>query len=789
MKRLLVFFLSVLCFSGSCLILSQAYAGSDELVKITFTEKDNIREIAKKFLKDPDLWPDILHANNLKLVHEIKPGMELNIPVAIILKVHNKLKELKQLIHKANSAGAKIFAKQDISKAILNQNMSLENRVKGKWDKAFNLAASGRDLAQRAYEKSLENRDVPAQAMVEDKKGKVQSRKTSDLYWKDAEIKTGLIEKEKVRTLSDSFAEILFKDQSRIRLNENAQIMIKQMRTDRLKKKEKSSVVLFGGDIYALLGGKQKKDDFDIAVTGVKTKIDSDSFWVEKQSRTTRFANYEGEIEVSSKGGKVVLKKNQGTLVKGNQKPALPKNLLPAPAPVFPENYTIVYKKGIELKWKHTKKAVSYWLEISKDESFNQIIFSKKDINKNAFFFPIEPEDGIYFWRLACFDSHGLPGPKSIARFFKILRDNEPPYAVIYSPDQNLVIQKSPISVSGKTEKNAKISSGNNQINLMEDGQFKFERDLKPGPNIIKIKIKDRAGNISTLEREVIYMPDKALTIKYDSSLKQVSNRHFITNTPVFDLIGSTSPEIKISIQSYLNESSTAEDEKNAEIINSTISDKQGRFQVSIPLSQDKQEFILFASLATGYSSKDRFIIEKDTEPPVIEITEIPTTYTRSEKLVIKGIIRNGDKLLSNKNNVPINPDNGFEHHVLLKPGKNIVTLEAYDIAGNIAAWEKEVVLDQEPPEFENVKFSKTYTSGNEDINIEIKAKDESGMKAGALFKVMAEDYEFRGYLRLCASRNCYKGKAVIPGNVKGRIKLTWLKLEDYLGNIKEYEF
>ncbi len=74
--------------------------------------------------------------------------------------------------------------------------------------------------------------------------------------WRDLGLRSILIEEEKVRTLSDSTAQITFRDASRLRLNANSNAVIRQMRFDPLSKREEAKVSLIEGDFYALLAGR-----------------------------------------------------------------------------------------------------------------------------------------------------------------------------------------------------------------------------------------------------------------------------------------------------------------------------------------------------------------------------------------------------------------------------------------------------------------------------------------------------------------------------------------------------
>jgi nucleoid-associated protein YgaU len=45
---------------------------------------ETIREIAKQYLGDPDLWTEIMRASGLRSITELRPGVELKVPATAI---------------------------------------------------------------------------------------------------------------------------------------------------------------------------------------------------------------------------------------------------------------------------------------------------------------------------------------------------------------------------------------------------------------------------------------------------------------------------------------------------------------------------------------------------------------------------------------------------------------------------------------------------------------------------------------------------------------------------------
>lgn len=117
MKRIIVFNSICLLFTLFC-FPNSSWAQIGDTLTITVKAGLSIREIAEEYLGDPDLWRDILRANNVNSAADIEIGMTLNIPVKSISRANNELKKALELTQAADEAGAKIFAAAIIDSAI-----------------------------------------------------------------------------------------------------------------------------------------------------------------------------------------------------------------------------------------------------------------------------------------------------------------------------------------------------------------------------------------------------------------------------------------------------------------------------------------------------------------------------------------------------------------------------------------------------------------------------------------------------------------------------------------------
>ncbi len=353
-----------------------AAADQSDFLTVTIGSNETIREVAEKYLSDPDLWPEILRTSGINSIADLQPGMELRIPVNEITSANQSLITSLGQIQKANQAGAQVFAPDEIGRAVDLHEQALQKRQVRQWVETKDLADASFNEATTAIEVSEKNRDVPAEALVTDRNGTVEGQRPEDLSWRDLQLRNILIEEEKVRTLSGSTAQITFRDASRLRLNANSNAVIRQMRFDPLSRKEEAKVSLIEGDFYALLSGESgDRNRFNVEIPEVNAVIDSGNFWVSNDQGKAKFANYDDQVvAVAANGGTVTLGKNEGTVVDKGEKPREKLAVLPAPTLSTPADDGVVFVAAPELTWAPVQGSAGYWLEISSDQNFDHIV-------------------------------------------------------------------------------------------------------------------------------------------------------------------------------------------------------------------------------------------------------------------------------------------------------------------------------------------------------------------------------------------------------------------------------
>ena len=751
-------------------------AQDEDVISVKVGEDEGIREIAEKYLNNPDLWVDILRANNIETAADLKVGMILRIPVKSISRASVELEKSKEAIQKADQSGAKIFALALIDSAVSSRNKALEQRQKGLWDDCYQLANSALKSADQAYEICMSKKNVAGNAVVHYRLGTVQNRKIIDLIWNDAPKGTTLEEREKVRTLTKSYAEILFKDESRMRLEENSQAVIQEMRVNLLENKTKSKISLIEGDFLALLASSGSAQNFEVDIRGVETEIKSTKFRIGKDEQEARFANYEGEMGITAQGSKVVLQKNQGSIVKKDEKPTKPKDLLPKVKLSSPQNGEELFTLDTKFSVDELRGAEIYRFEVAKDKLFSNIVFNEK-ISK-PFIDRLPPlESGAYYWRVSGIDKSNLSGPYSNVNSFTIVKDDEPPYLTLKSPLENEILLDSLVTFKGETENEASVVINGNPAVMNEKAGFTAEVPLVEGKNVILIEAFDKGKNKTVIERTVTYQPAGKGMLVFSENLVQAEPNHFLVRNSAITLSGETDPGNIINIRSKAGTFSAKCNVKN-----------DGLFGFNILLQEKVEQFEMSMTSTAREKFVNNITVEIDDTPPEIIFSERIPAVTSDTLVIVSGEIKDGHKLTIDGSEIDL-AGGKFRAEIQVKSGENSILFTAYDKAGNETRMEQKIRMDNKPPKLIKYSITPNRVKGGEIVQISVHATDDSGLKKAASFTIQVADFTFNGFLRYKKSEKRYEGTVTIPAGKSGTISLKKIILEDSQGNSKEINY
>jgi hypothetical protein len=761
---------------ASLILIASLSAARAETIEVRLEPDQTIRQLSEQYLGDPDLWPEILKASNVASIAQLSSGQLLRIPVDLIAAAERALTRCADQIRLANLAGAQLFAPDEIGRAIGLYDRALGRRVERAWSDAKDLALESHSEAAKALALSEERRDEAAEALLSDKNGWVEGQKPKDLAWNDIQLRAVLEEQEKVRTLSESTAQLTFRDASRLRLNANSNAVIQQMRYDPLTRREEAKVSLVEGDFYALLASEGDRTSFAVDIPQAKARIESGDFWVSSGDAGAKFTNYDDRpVAIATRDETVVLGRNEGLVLSAKGKAGEKRDVLGAPGLSAPANDDIAYNTSVDLVWTGPEGAGGYWLEIGAEQSFDTMLVSEFGLQKPSY--RVEHlAPGDYYWRVSALDAFGLPGERSAPWRFTLAVDNIAPFLTIDAPDEGAIERDAAIEIRGETEPGAAVSVSGHPVAVTAAGRFTVPITAAEGDNSVEIAATDPAGNVTRLLRRFSVMPDRSEAVVLDASVPRNPAGRVLAAGDTVSLAGHTKPASRIDV---VGADGTPR--------GSTASDAAGRFALNVGLGGDEEALSITVTAPSGFRSAQRIDIAVDRQRPTITLSEELPRLTASETLIVTGQVAKADATLRINGGEVALKNGAFDEIVSLHVGDNPIELVATDALGNTDVARFTVTLDRDPPRLVAAKIEPEAGDAGSYAAIEILASDASGLAATALATVGYGSGTADAVLRFNRAAQAYQGSLPIPrGDLRSAVVRT-VELTDAAGNRQSY--
>ena len=728
---------------------------------------DTLRGLAAQHLGDAELWPELLQANDLASVAELRPGMELRLPAAEIVTTQQLLVAVQETIQQANRLRARLFAPREIHAAVSLRDQALELRRQRRWKEALQQIQEAERMADEALRICEEKRNVTAEAQLVDRRGGVERRRPRDTAWHNLALHDNVTEGERIRTLADSSAELLFRDASRLRMDANSQLVIQEMRSNLLESRQQAKVSLVSGDLYAVLGGNPQRDSFDLDIPGIRLAGSSQDFYVSREEEGTKLANYQGELEVESGAARVTLAENEGVAVDGEGISGK-RDLLPLVRGLEPPDREVFYQDRPQVQWQAVEGADHYLVELAADAAFNRLLQSHKVTASEVTLRALE--EGSYFWRVAAVDAEGFPGPRSLGRGLQVVFDTQPPYLALYHPAEGAVIMLSPLRVSGTVEPGAQLQIAGELITPDESGNFSWTLLPQEGENQLDLVATDAAGNRTELTRGYRYQPEPELFVELDEGLARDPDGELVALVDGGHLRGRTLPHGRVEMR--------LEDGRR---LASVAADANGQFSLTLPAAQELWSFSLNLTSVAGQQLQRALTIRRVESLPALFFDPEPPVRSAQPQLQLGGRVA-GVALWLGGEPVPLQQGT-FQIDYPLQEGVNQLVLRVADHYGHQREIRRWVVRDQQPPTVRRSTIRSQQVGGRTQLEILVTAEDESPLRATAPYTLHAGEFSYSGWLRLDGDGLRYRGLVELP--VQGRLRPVRAEVEvsDLLGN------
>jgi hypothetical protein len=744
-------------------------AQTKDNIRVTITSQTDVRKLAQDYFGDPDLWTYILKYNNIKDLSSVQSPVQVIIPQKKVKDLLELFDDASRSIQDAVKAGAKILSPDLLDKSSNDYYDALKAKNNLDFDSSLEFLIEAVDQSKKAYNRTMEIREKTLDAVISYKKGTVQKMFPSVLNWENAELYDNLKENDWARTLSLSLANITFNDLSQIKLYENSEAEIQRSRVDVIGNNTNTKIKLEKGNAYAMLMSSPKKK-FDLDIPGVRTKINSKYFWIEKNSANAKLANYNGEITLGVKDSSVIVRKNQGSVIPDGGYPSKPRKLIPPPELIYPEDFSAVTAKNVKFNWQNAPGVPDYSLEISTtgtfkivDKSYNKNTGSSLEISG------LKP--GVYYWHVCSVDSLGLPGPFSEIRSVIILRDTAKPFLNIDYPVDNFISRTTELKITGKTNSGCKILVNHNNVVTGTDGVFEYDLVLKEGKNTIQIESINPFGNAAIIFRNVFVESDPEIKISDRVFGDLTRSSTYYTAKNILNLNLSTRPLSRVRVESL-----------NSQTLYTAYSDSLGRCGFSIPFYNLSEKFLINVITPAGFEKSSTFNVLKKSENIEIILDPSVPSLVNHKKINISGKVLGAEELFINGTRIPLNEKNEFSSPQDLTGFNNIFTIEAVNRNGSTESLEKKIICDDKPPKLIS---SGIQVLGDNIYQISVKADDENGLSKSAEAEISLNDSSLTEILPYNSAAGLYELTFMASANVKPRIKSV--TLENELNNKKTY--
>ncbi|HEX4381654.1 MAG TPA: FecR domain-containing protein, partial [Myxococcales bacterium] len=241
----------------------------------------------------------------------------------------------------------------------------------------------------------------------------VQRKARAEPRWEDVSQGENLFRLDSVTTLAGAGAEVTFREQNKLRMDENALIVIyggtpssKDAAANR-----SGAIELVQGDL-ALRLAEMRGETMQVRTPGavVAGNMRSGRVGVDAD-KMSRVSVFEGDAKVSASGKAVAVHEGFGTRVAKGKPPEPPEPLPVAPTwlSAAPGPRILVGAATAQQTLSWEEGAAAYRLQVSHDSAFNDLLLDEKPSAERTRTVALPP--GRYFTRVWAINAKGMAGP------------------------------------------------------------------------------------------------------------------------------------------------------------------------------------------------------------------------------------------------------------------------------------------------------------------------------------------------------------------------------------------
>ncbi|MBI1937420.1 MAG: hypothetical protein HYS25_04785 [Ignavibacteriales bacterium] len=367
-----------------------------------------------------------------------------------------------------------------------------------------------------------------------------------------------------------------------------------------------------------------------------------------------------------------------------------------APVLALPSNGAANILLNPTLTWNTSQSAVSYGLQVSTDNQFNNLVTNTTGITGTSFNLTNLDSATTFYWRVNAVNSSGTSSWSTAWSF--TTKEAEPLLTVMQPQDSSLTNQTI-INVNGNV---ANVSNtvriNGNPVTVNPDGTFGSNVNLTEGTNIIRITAYNNSGDSVVVIR----------TVTLD------------TGMPVLVLSSPLDSLITNKIQATVN--GNVDDVKSIVTINNDTAavDSSGNFTGNVQLIEGINNIIVKAEDKAGNTSSMVKIVRLDTTPPQLFVINPNDSFiTNLDTLYVTGTVTDSTRvaLTVNLDTMLVSSGN-FSKQLILTEGMNSIIVKAEDAAGNISLVNRAIRLDRQNPVLTIIYPPNNYETDNAAVHV-----------------------------------------------------------------------
>jgi parallel beta-helix repeat protein len=273
------------------------------------------------------------------------------------------------------------------------------------------------------------------------------------------------------------------------------------------------------------------------------------------------------------------------------------------------------------------------------------------------------------------FRAQGIHGNKNWTQV-NVTRDTIAPDITIESPQDGEAFNFTLIEVSGKTEAGAYLEVNGNVTPVDVNGSYSVAIEFDEGHHQVVAEATDPAGNSAMAQ--VSFKVD----LKAPILIVNIPLDGFITNKEIIMVAGMTEIDCLVTVNGM-----------PVELHGST-------FQSNVTLIEGGNTITVQSCDPAGNCAVEVITGELDTVPPdlVIAFPAYDDMLTNQTMITIAGQTEPGVRLTRGSLEIEVAGNGSYSVDTRLWEGRNNITLEAEDLAGNTNTANRSVILDTTPP-------------------------------------------------------------------------------------------